>query len=115
MVRVTETESTATGVVGLAGTILRTSGPMALLAIALVVFLAWGVWGRLDRLDVAEAKVLSEIATANVRMQAFSATQEQQERERSILLKSQVQLLRQLCVNSAKSDAQRLACSVEQR
>lgn len=99
--------------VALARTILTTQGPTALLAIALAGFLGYAVWGRLNVIENNQSLILTDMNEARAAMSSFSATHTQQERERSLLLGSQIKLLRQLCVNAARNEAQTRACLVE--
>jgi hypothetical protein len=109
----TSSSSTTGGWIGLIRIILTTSGPVALLAILLSAFLGYAVWGRLDRIENNQGKILGEMGGAKVSMSAFVAQHMQIENERSLLLQSQVKLLRQLCVNAAKTETQARGCLAE--
>jgi hypothetical protein len=109
----TESRSTTGGWVGLLRAVLTTAGPVAFLATILTGFLIMVVWGRFERIEGNQRVIMTDIAGAKVSMGAFVAQHAEIERERSILLQTQVGLLRQLCVNSAKSDYQTRACLVE--
>lgn len=109
----TSSSSTTGGWAGVVRTILTTSGPVALLAIMLSAFLGYAVWGQLERLENNDAKILSSMGEAKVSMGAFVAQHMQIESDRSLLLQSQVKLLRQLCVNAAKTEAQARGCLAE--
>jgi uncharacterized protein with beta-barrel porin domain len=105
--------STPGGWPGLLRTVLTTSGPVALLAMLLAAFLGYAVWGRLDRIEASQSVMLNEMTTARVAMTAFSQLHGEIEAQRSILLRSQIGLLRQLCVNSARTEAQVAKCLAE--
>lgn len=98
------------GLLGLLKQILTTAGPVALIATLLCAFLMYAVWGRFDRLDASNQRLLAEMQQANSMMGAFAQRSDQADRLRDNLLAAQVKLLRQLCVNSAKSDFQTRAC-----
>lgn len=101
------------GLTGLVRTVLTTSGPVALLAIALTVFLGYFVWDRLSVIEHNQGTILGEMNKANVEMTGFVKQHQEIEAERAILLRSQVNLLRQLCVNSARTELQTRACAAE--
>lgn len=94
----------------LANTILRTSGPMALLTVAFSWFVMWIVWGSLQTIKENQILIRADIANAGARMGAFAAQQEQFNEGRTVLLEKQLVILRQLCVNSAKNEAAIKAC-----
>lgn len=98
------------GYIGLIRTVLTTSGPTALIALALAWFLGVAVWGRLVAIETNQAKIMAEINTAKVKMAEFSAAHSQEESEHNKLLADLVGLTRQMCVNSAKNEAQTRAC-----
>lgn len=95
-------------------TVLTTSGPVALIAIIVIVFMGKYVWERLDRIEANQVKILSSINAAQVAMTAFVASHTKIEEERSRLLRSQVHLLRELCVGAADSPYQRNRCLAEE-
>lgn len=99
-----------TGWGGIVRTILTTSGPVALLAIGLTVFLGHFVWNRLGTIEANQHAIMESMTKANVAMAAFVAQHNEVERERQLLMQTQIKLLRQLCVNSAKSEFQTRAC-----
>lgn len=94
----------------LANTILRTSGPMALLTVAFSWFVMWVVWGSLQVIKDNQLLIRSDIASASVRMTAYSARQDQFNESRTELLEKQLAILRQLCVNSSRTEAALKAC-----
>jgi F0F1-type ATP synthase membrane subunit b/b' len=94
----------------LAESILRTSGPMALLTVAFSWFVMWIVWGSLQTIKDTQLLIRNDIAQAGARMTAFAAQQDQFNEGRSILLEKQLAILRQLCVNSSRTEAAIKAC-----
>lgn len=94
----------------IASTILRTSGPMALLTVAFSWFVMWVVWGSLQTIKDTQLLIRADIAAASIRMTAFSAQQEHFNEARTELLEKQLAILRQLCVNSARSETALKAC-----
>ena len=99
------------GWIALIRMILTASGPVGLMAIGLTVFLTWGVWGRLDRIEANQHTILEAMRLANVNMSTFVAANNEMNRERAALMAQQVRLLRQLCINAAERDSQAKACS----
>jgi hypothetical protein len=53
------------------------------------------------------------MTAAQVAMTAFAAQHMQIEGDRSLLMQSQIKLLRQLCVNAAKTESQARGCLAE--
>ena len=94
----------------LAGTILRTSGPMALITIGFAWFVMWVVWGSLQVIKENQILIRADIAAAGTKMTAFAAQQEQFNEGRTLLLEKQLAILRQLCVNSSKTEQALKAC-----
>ena len=94
----------------LAEAILRTSGPMALLTVAFSWFVMWIVWGSLQTIKDNQHLIRQDIAQAGARMTAFAAQQEQFNEGRTILLEKQLAILRQLCVNSSRTESALKAC-----
>jgi hypothetical protein len=107
------TGGTGNGMMGLLRTVLTTSGPVALIATILILFLSAAVWGRLTTIEANQARILEAMASANTRMAAFSERHIQIDLERSSLMNQQLRILRQVCVNSAKTDYQTRACLAE--
>ena len=98
---------------GLVKTILTTSGPLALMALALAGFLGYAVWGRLDHIDLAQTVLINEMNRANMNMSTFVKMHEQIERDRTATLVAELKILRQVCLNSAHTDAQGRGCIAE--
>jgi hypothetical protein len=102
---------------GLLRTILTTSGPVALLATLLCAFVMWVVYEggnkRFDRLDASNAGLHAQMTEATQSMSAFASRATSNDTLRDALLAKQIALLRQVCVNSAKTDYQTRACLQE--
>lgn len=94
----------------LAQSILATSGPMALVGLGLAFFLAYSVTARLLELRTSIEVNRTMLQQAQVEMRAFAARQSEYDRVRQELLEKQLRLLRQLCVNSSKSDVALRGC-----
>lgn len=94
----------------LANQVLRTSGPMALITIGFAWFVMWVVWGSLQVIKENQLLIRQDIANASVKMTAFAATQETFNQQRQLLLEKQLAILRQLCVNSSKTETALKAC-----
>lgn len=105
--------TTAGGAVAVSRSILRDSGTVGLLAAALTVFMMVVVWYRFNTVEANQAAILTAMTRANINMSAFTAQHNEIEASRSILMQSQVKLLRLLCQNSAKSEFQLAKCSTE--
>jgi len=84
-------------------TVLKTSGPTALIALALSAFLMWMVSGSLKA-------IAGDIAAAQVKMTAFAEKQEKVDQNRALQSERELRVLRALCVNSAKTEAAREGC-----
>jgi len=83
---------------------------MALLTVAFSWFVMWIVWGSLQTIKDTQLLIRNDIAQAGARMTAFAAQQDQFNEGRSILLEKQLAILRQLCVNSSRTEAAIKAC-----
>lgn len=94
----------------LANQILRSSGPMALITIGFAWFVMWVVWGSLQVIKDNQILIRGDIAAAGKSMATFAAQQETFNEQRQILLEKQLAILRQLCVNSSKTEAGLKAC-----
>jgi hypothetical protein len=70
----------------------------------------WIVWGSLQTIKDTQLLIRNDIAQAGARMTAFAAQQDQFNEGRSILLEKQLAILRQLCVNSSRTEAAIKAC-----
>lgn len=91
--------------------VLNASGPLGLMAIGLTVFLSYGVWGRLERLEQTQQRILEAMQRANINMASFVAANTEMNRERAQLMAQQVKLLRQLCINAAERDSDAKLCT----
>lgn len=103
-------DKVSTGYLSLIRTILTTSGPVALVAIGLTIFLCWVIWGRLNVIESNQKTIMSEMNSANVAMRSFVTAHTELERQRGDMMGSQIRLLRQLCVNSSRSPEQTRGC-----
>jgi len=101
------------GVLGLFKTILTTAGPVALIATLLCGFLMYAVWGRFDRLDASNEQLGKQMASAGEGMRAFAEKTMLNDKIRDDLLASQIKILRQMCINSARTELQTRACLQE--
>jgi len=107
---ITESTERAPWYARLFQSVLDTAGPTALVAIATTAFLMLVVWRGLHDLDMGQDQIRADIERAHASMAAFAATQAQFNEQRQALLEKQLRILRQLCVNSAKSDIALRAC-----
>jgi hypothetical protein len=85
-------------------TILTTSGPIALIALALVAFLMYSVRIDLGRLDAGVRANQLEIQSAKVSMHAFVAQQIELDRVNANQLALLIKISQQSCLNSARSE-----------
>lgn len=91
-------------------TILQTSGPVALIALALVWFLMWAVTAQIAAVRQSVEVNHTEIQAAKVTMHAFAQRQIDAEQRRELQLELQLRLLRQVCINSARTESATRAC-----
>lgn len=91
-------------------TILQTSGPVALIALLLVWYLMTSVNNQTRDVAAAVRTNYNELMEARTEMKAFVNKQSEIDtvkiRQNDLILK----ILRQMCVNSADSVAQRSGC-----
>jgi len=100
-------------IVGLLKSILTTAGPVALIATLLCGFLMYATWGRFDRLDASNEQLGKQMASAGEGMRAFAEKTTLNDKIRDDLLASQIKILRQMCINSARTELQTRACLQE--
>ena len=101
------------GAVSMGRSVLRDSGTTGFLAVVLAIFLMVVVWFRFNTVESNQAKILDAMGSANVAMSKFAAQHAEIENQRSVLLQSQINLLRLLCQNSAKNEFQQAKCAAE--
>jgi hypothetical protein len=104
------TSSSSSSLVRIILEILKTNGPSVLIAIGLTGVMIWLLVFALRGIDTAIEANHQELIGAKVEMTRFAAKQNEYDRVRQELLEKQLRLLRQLCVNSSKSDVALKAC-----
>lgn len=100
-------------IIGLLKSILTTAGPVALIATLLCGFLMYATWGRFDRLDASNEQLSKQMAAAGEGMRAFAERVTASDLARDQLLAKQIAVLRQMCINSARTELQTRACLQE--
>jgi hypothetical protein len=105
--------TTIGGAVAVSRSILQDSGTIGLLAVVLAVFMMTAIWYRIRGIEDRQSEIIGKIMASQVSMGAFAAQHNEIESQRSILMQSQIKLLRLLCQNSAKSEFQSAKCSTE--
>lgn len=91
-------------------TILTTSGPVALIALALAGFLMWTVEARLSHLDVAIELTQKEIQEAKITMHAFVERQMELDRQIALQIDKLIRINQQSCLNNAKTSVAIKGC-----
>ncbi len=79
--------------------VLTTSGPIALLAIALVVFQGYYIWERLGTIETNQATIIKAMAEASKAMSNFVTLNNAQNGQRIEQIKIQTNILRRICVS----------------
>lgn len=97
-------------ILALAKIVLTTSGPIALLAIALVIFQGYYVWERLGRIESNQAAIMAQMVQANKTMGSFATLHAEQESQRLELLRTQIRLLQRICLSVTDSSKGLAAC-----
>ena len=87
----------------LADLLVRTGGPGAIIAVLLC-------WYLVTSMNLQMRAIADMMSAANVKMAAFAASQQRYDDQRERLLDKQLAILRQMCVNSAKSETALKAC-----
>lgn len=101
------------GWIGVLAAVLKTSGPAAVIAILLVLYLTGDQSKKLDAIVGTQNTIMGKLSSAQIEMTKFAATHMEEDRTKNALLASQIALLRQLCVNTAKTPEQTRGCLVE--
>lgn len=108
-----EYETSSPGWVQFLIVVLKTSGVAAVIALVLVYFLMQTVTNNIKSLSNQVQANHDILQAAQTQMHAFSTTHVQIEEERARQYSVMIQVLRQMCVNSADSPAARAGCYVE--
>jgi hypothetical protein len=87
----------------LADLLVRTGGPGAVIAVLLC-------WYLVSSMNIQLRAITEMMTQANVKMTAFAASQQRFDDQRERLLDKQLVILRQMCVNSAKTETALKAC-----
>ena len=99
-----------TGYARIIQTILTTSGPMALIALALTGFLVWMVMNQLVKLEGAVVTNHTEITAAKVDMRAWVAKQTEIDKLQADQFNLLIGITQQICLNNAKTESAIRGC-----
>lgn len=102
----TETSNGAVNsILSLVRIVLTTSGPVALLAMGLVVFQGYYVWERLGQIQSNQVVILKQMYEASKMMSNYATLQTEQNHERIDQLRVQTRILHRICVSVADTQS----------